>query len=59
MPERTKRFYTERGFEYEIEDSQGMKRNNFVDDMDFKGFWEAIACRQKAGSAVAFLFESK
>jgi len=59
MPERTKRFCTERGFEYELENSRGMKRNNFVDDMNFKGFWVAIACQQKAGSAVAFLVESK
>ena len=54
MPERTKRFLTERGFEYELKDSRGMKRNNFVDYMDVKGYWVAIAGQQEAGSAMAF-----
>lgn len=54
MPERTKRFLTERSFKYELKDSRGMKRNNFVDYMDVKGYWVAIAGQQEAGSAVAF-----
>jgi hypothetical protein len=54
MPERTKRFLTERGFEYELEDSRGMKRNNLENCMDVKGYWAAIADQQEAGSAVAY-----